>query len=296
LVRWKGDWGDQQTTWQLEGELEGCEDAVRDFWTRSGLDEEAQHDPPAGEHRCRFCCKTYSRAQDLKAHGTRGCKLKPRSRAGTRAERAVKKEMVVQDLQRLPSVCLEGKPLKKAYNFKYLGFGFQGDGDIEQAMLLRMGLAKAVFGNLRHLWDSDLSTRWKLRLFRAGVVSILVYGLEAWEITERAKTRLRGWASRCLVRITGRTYREEAVDPTWDLVRYVLARRLRWLGHTLRRPEGALVRRTVLAMAQVGLDEGGHAAGSLLAEAPAHSSVEELVGMAEDRDWWRGLVKEAEGV
>jgi hypothetical protein len=49
-------------------------------------------------------------------------------------------------------------------------------------------------------------------------------------------------------------------------------------------------------MAEVGLAEGGHAAGSLLAEAPAHRSVEELVEMAEDRDWWRGLVKEAEGV
>jgi hypothetical protein len=187
---------------------------------------------------------------------------------------------------------MEGRPLKKVYNFKYLGFGFQADGDVGQAMLLRMGLAKAVFGQLRHIWDSDLSVRWKLRLFQAGVVSILVYGLEAWEMTDRAKTRLRGWASRCLVRITGRTYREEAVDPTWDLVKYVLARRLRWLGHTLRRPPETLLRRTVLAVAELGLAEGGHAVGSLLAEAPHHGSVEELVEMAEDREGWKWRVEQ----
>ena len=49
-------------------------------------------------------------------------------------------------------------------------------------------------------------------------------------------------------KFSGKTIREECVDPTFDIVSKVRARRLRWLGHILRAHEGYLVRRVVLAL------------------------------------------------
>ena len=57
---------------------------------------------------------------------------------------------------------------------------------------------------------------------------------------------LNGWNSRCLHIITDRGYREEAVDPSFNLVANVRAKRLRWLGHVLREGESHLVRRVLL--------------------------------------------------
>lgn len=71
LVKWKGY---EDPEWEKEHLLrkDGCHGMIRDFWTRSGLQPNKKFYPdPNGRHRCTICCKTYKRAQDLKAHRTR---------------------------------------------------------------------------------------------------------------------------------------------------------------------------------------------------------------------------------
>ena len=83
-VLWKGDWGDKQKTWEPYRHLDYCA-AVDEYWADSsrGIAEKAPELP--GEHRCQWCCKFYKSHQDLKAHHTRGCDCKPRSKVGGRA-------------------------------------------------------------------------------------------------------------------------------------------------------------------------------------------------------------------
>ena len=152
-----------------------------------------------------------------------------------------------------------------------------------------MGIAKAIFSKLFTVWDSkEMHTELKMRLYLAGIVSIVTWGVEAWEMNAKVVTRLRGWNSRCLHRITGRSYKEEAVNPTFDLVASIMARRQKWLGHVLRAGESFLARRVLLGEVQEHKEAGRrYRAGSLLAEAPAHESVEELVKLGEMRDEWR---------
>ena len=137
------------------------------------------------------------------------------SKTGGRAEAAVKKAKMAQLHHAEEKVLLHGKPLKNSFSFKYLGFLYQANGDWRQAVEARMVLAKARFGKMYNIWDSsvlDLDT--KLQLYESAVVSVLVYGCEGWWLTDKLLRSVNGWNSRCLSRVTGRTYREEAVAPT----------------------------------------------------------------------------------
>ena len=75
-ARWfKVKWRDyEEPEWEREHLLrrDGCGEIIREFWTRTNLQPNAQYYPdPDGHHRCATCGKKYKRAQDLKAHRTR---------------------------------------------------------------------------------------------------------------------------------------------------------------------------------------------------------------------------------
>ena len=46
--------------------------------------------------------------------------------------------------------------------------------------------------------------------------------------------------------MTGRSHKQEAVEPSVDLVALVRARRLKWLGHMLRAEESYLLNKVVV--------------------------------------------------
>ena len=183
--------------------------------------------------------------------------------------------------------------LSNVFNFKYLGFNFQADGDRRPALLQRMAIARTRFGELHEAWRSrKLPISMKLRLFACAVVSVLTYGSEIWRMDEKTKAKIRGWNARCLAGITGRSIREETVNPSFDLVSRLRSRRLQWAGHILRLEESSLIRTVLLAGVVEELENGCRKAGGLLEDAPGYSSVEELLTLAGDRVRWRGEVVE----
>ena len=99
-----------------------------------------------------------------------------------------------------------------------------------------------------------------------GVCSTLTHGTKAWTHTPRALAMLNGFNSRKLHRITGRSYREEATTPSYDLLTDVRTRRHQWLGLYLRMPANRLVRRSVLALGQ--RTRPPYQPGSLLMDTP----------------------------
>ena len=90
--------------------------------------------------------------------------------------------------------------------------------------------------------------------------------------------------------ITGREHRDETVSPTFDILKRLRARRLRWAGHILRSEESNLLRRVLLAEVRQDLEAGCGTDGGLLMDAPAYSSVEELLESVGDRKGWRLLI------
>ena len=101
-------------------------------------------------------------------------------------------------------VLLEGTLLENVFSFTYLGSDFQADGNQEQAVKVRMAMAKSVFGHLMSVWNSDLATPKKLYLYSAAVISVLVYGFESWNLSDAILSSLKGCNARCLAHITGK--------------------------------------------------------------------------------------------
>ena len=211
------------------------------------------------------------------------------SRVGSRAEKFVAKGRQVQLQESAAVVMMRDLRLENVFNFSYLGFNFQADGDRRPAMDQRMAIAKARFGTLHEVWrDKKLPVFAKVRIYACAVVSVLTYGNEIWRLDAKTLASLRGWNARCLAAMTGRSFRDETVTPTFDLVSRLRSRRLRWAGHILRLEESNLMRRVLLASVERGLESGQD--GGILMDAQAFDSVEQLLLLAGDRVGWSHTV------
>lgn len=87
--------------------------------------------------------------------------------------------------------------------------------------------------------------------------------------------------------ITGNTARQEATPKsrTFDIVLWVRARRLQWLGHILRMGTDRLLKQAIFEMFK------NRQEGDMLIDAPTHKSWRELCTYAADRDYWRTRVR-----
>ncbi len=93
-------------------------------------------------------------------------------------------------------------------------------------MRQRMAIAGERLRILDYLWRDNRSL--KLRLYAASICSTLTHGSETWMPTPRVLETLNGFNSRQLHSITGRSYREEATKPSYDLLTALRTRRHLW--------------------------------------------------------------------
>ena len=124
--------------------------------------------------------------------------------------------------------------LPNTYVFPYLGVRFRGDGNVQHNLDNRKAQACTRFYQLIDLWkDPNVNVSLKLNLYRSLVISKFTYGHEAWLLDAKTLQFVNGFNSKCLSLITGRSIRDEAVNPSFDLCRHLRALRLRLLGHIL---------------------------------------------------------------
>ena len=145
---------------------------------------------------------------------------------------------------------------------------------------------------MRGIWDSKfIPLKLKLRIYKTGVCSRLVYGSEGWILTPRTCAMINGANSRMLARITKRSVHDEARHDTqtFDVVASIRARHLQWVGHILRlqqpnRPQPQRMIHLALKLMHQRRTEG-----DLLADAP-NVTWDELVHLASDKRNWRKRV------
>ena len=209
---------------------------------------------------------------------------------GTKAEKQVQQVKKAAAHRAAGVVEMGGGELKAAFNFKYLGIWFSADGDSHRGREERMEQAADRFRQMGNLWNSsELSVGLKLRLYIAGVYSVLVYGCECWDLTVKAATALRAWNARRLTMITGREIREEYLTPAFNLLNSARARRLKWAGQLLRGEESFLPRR--VALAELSRTGGKGTPGGIFQDAPVVKSIEELIEAARNEKWWKERVE-----
>ena len=85
------------------------------------------------KHICPDCNRSFPKKHGLSIHRARWCLQDPsqantRSRLGSLADKAAKKQKRIAHEQTLGVVAIEGQPIENVYSFEYLGSRMQCDG------------------------------------------------------------------------------------------------------------------------------------------------------------------------
>ena len=138
---------------------------------------------------------------------------------------------------------LDGYTLPISYTFKYLGWWLCADGDQMVGLERRMEAAAGRFGELGRIWwSAGISVELKLRIYTAGVLSVLLYGCECWWLDEGVCSKAGAWNARRLAVITGRSIQEEYKQPARDVIEMARRRRRKWHDKVLRKESSSVVR------------------------------------------------------
>ena len=100
----------------------------------------------------------------------------------------------------------------------------------------------------KSVWtNSKLTDHTNIQVYKACVVSTLLYGSESWTLRSRQERRLNSFHMRCLRRILGISWRDKVTNnavlertgiPT--MFTLLKQRRMRWLGHVCRMEDGRI--------------------------------------------------------
>ena len=96
------------------------------------------------------------------------------------------------------TVIIGGTPVESVDEFIYLGSKQTSDGYCRPDMLRRIALASSVMGSLCSVWRcSQLSLKTKVHLYRALVMSVLLYSAETWTLLVEDIQKLEAFHMRC---------------------------------------------------------------------------------------------------
>ena len=140
---------------------------------------------------------------------------------------------------------VEGEPVEQVSNFVYLGATISGDGTIDRDLDVRIQKANGAFHSLWKIWNSrTIKTPTKIRIYKAAVLTILLYGAEVWNTTKKQMKRFEVFHQTSLRRIlrikwffhvtNDEVLRRAGIKSVETFIR---AARLRWYGHVVRMPD-----------------------------------------------------------
>ena len=142
-------------------------------------------------------------------------------------------------------VLVDGGEIEMVEEFTYPGSKLSCDGEISPEVSCRIARASKAFGCLKVpvFLNCTLSTDTKRAVYKAVVVSILLYGAETWTLKAPDVRRLNSFHNRCVRTILGVTRFQQWQSRItsrqlsgqfglyWSIADFVLKQWLRWLGH-----------------------------------------------------------------
>ena len=161
------------------------------------------------------------------------------------------------NLSTVDHLVINDKPINIVDDFKYLGSYV---GSTEHDVQVRIGLAWAAFAKLKTILRSPKpKLNFKIRLFKAACISILLYGCETWILTEALTEKLDIFARTCYRIMLGikqsrdhvtneRLYQRVNQVPVREMIR---ERQLKFTGHCIRMPTDEPINRFVLYESKV---------------------------------------------
>ncbi len=159
-------------------------------------------------------------------------------------------------------IMVDGNKLNSIPEFTYLGSTVAKDAELQR----RMAKASASFGRLRQrLWNNHhVSMKVKGKIYRAVVISTLLYGAESWTVYRRHVKKLHAFMMRHLRSILKITWKDkvtnkEILDRTGlpSMEDLLIRKNLRWTGHLMRMPPNRLPKQILFSQLPVGQRKRG---------------------------------------
>ena len=142
-----------------------------------------------------------------------------------------------------PAIFVGDVELKVVDNFKYLGSLISVDGSLDKEIAYRISKGSQALGRLRNrlLNHHNVALDTKLKVYRAVVLSSLLYGCETWTVYRRQLKQLERFHQRALRSILGIRWQDRATNTEVfkrtnciSIEAMLLKSCLCWTGHVIR--------------------------------------------------------------
>ena len=191
-------------------------------------------------------------------------------------------------------IMFDGIKLNSVLEFTYLGSTISSDGCIDDEIQRRMAKASASFGRLRQrLWNNHhVSMRVNGKIYRAIVLSTLLYGAEAWTVYRRQVKMLHAFMMRHL-----RSFKEILERTGLPSMEYLLIRKnLRWTGHLMRMSPDRLPKQVLYSQLSSGHRKRGRPRLRFKDTIKRNLNMRDIktdswTSLSQQRDKWRATVK-----
>ena len=137
---------------------------------------------------------------------------------------------------------IDGETVETVADFIFLGSKITADGDCSHEINRRLLLGRKVMTNLESILKSrDITLPTKVRLVKAMVFPVVMYGCESWTIKKGELQRIDAfqlWCQRRLLRVpwtakrSNQSIRKE-IRPECSLERLILKLKLQYFGHLI---------------------------------------------------------------
>ena len=99
-------------------------------------------------------------------------------------------------------ITVDTSPVHQVSHITYLGAIICSDGTIDRELSARIQKASGAFNQLGSIWKNrNILNNTKIRIYKAAVMTILLYGCEVWNTTKKQMKRFEVFHQRCLRRI-----------------------------------------------------------------------------------------------
>ena len=141
---------------------------------------------------------------------------------------------------------IDGETVETVTNFIFLGSKITADGDCSHEIKRHLALGRKTVIRLDSILKSrDIILLTKIRLIKAMVFPVVMYGCESWTIKKAERQRIDAfevWCWRRLSRVPWTARRPNQsilreISPNYSLEGLILKLTLQYLGHLLRRTD-----------------------------------------------------------
>ena len=139
---------------------------------------------------------------------------------------------------------IDGKTVETVTDFIFLGSKITADGDCSHEINRPLLLGRKAMTNLDSILKCrDMTLLTKIRLVKAMVFPLVMYGCESWTIKKVERFRIdtfKLWCWRRLLRVPWTARRPnqsilKEISPGYSLERLILRLKLQYFGHLMRR-------------------------------------------------------------